>query len=210
METKIYGKLTKFKEKEIEIKKDAKWFNYTYATLWTILDAITPALKDLKLLFTHRVENSEVKTKLVDIESWEFIESSIPIWLVESKRIEKYTDDKTKKNIETVESNSLDPQWVGAIITYYRRYNIVAILDLEIEDNDWIEWSAKGKNKVNYNQKKWEHDYECTKCWVVNEWADIREWQYWPYFKCTSCNWYSKPTKMIHEDDGKDLSVQDF
>lgn len=203
---KLYEKLFEIHKKVKSIKKDSAWYNYTYASLWQVLEWIEKELEDNKILALHKVVEQKVVTKLVDTETWEFEESAIDIWSVESEKIEKY--EKDWKQITSTEKNSHDPQWVGSIITYYRRYNLVALLNLEIEDDDWAGWSTKDKNKK-WAEKKWS-PYECTKCWKVDKNANVFQWKFWPCFKCNLCGEYSKDTKPVHEDDWTDFSKQDF
>lgn len=168
----INKKIFEFKKKEISLIRDTKWFNYFYATLWQIQDKISPILNELKLLIIHRVENQKVITRIIDLEDDSFIESWIDIWEV------KTTTKKLLKDWwESLEINSLDPQWVWSIITYYRRYNLLALLDLETEDDDGLKWSQKAQVKQNYipqnietkTETKTDNQYwKCSKCWADN------------------------------------------
>ncbi len=151
----IYKKLSEFKKQEVKLVRDTKGFNYKYATLSQIQEKISPIVEKLGLLITHRIENNQVITSIIDLEDDTKIESSIHIWEVNSKRIEKF-QDKNWKDVEVITENTLDPQWVWSIITYYRRYNLLALLDLETEDDDWSSGSnnAQAKNYQSDN-KPW-------------------------------------------------------
>lgn len=164
----IYQKLFELKQKEIILQKDTKWFNYSYATLKQIQEKLNPLLRDLNLIIFHFIENDEVITQIRDLEDNSFIESKMKIWDVKTTRTENFTD-KNGKEISVVEYNDKDPQWVGSIITYYRRYNLLALLDLEQEDDDWVSWSNKAKaksyepkNKSN-EEKPWFSEENLTK-----------------------------------------------
>lgn len=107
----IYTKLFELKKQWIKLERDTKWFNYKYATLDQIQDKLSPVLEELKLLIYHRVENEELVTLVIDIESWNLVSS----WI-------KITTTKAQER--------------GSEITYYRRYNLLALLDLKTEDDD--------------------------------------------------------------------------
>jgi len=47
----------------------------------------------------------------------------------------------------------------------------------------WASTPTAWTRKANHN---------CTKCWTMNEDVTVKEWQYWPYFKCVHCNEFSK------------------
>lgn len=185
----INKKIFEFKKKEISLIRDTKWFNYFYATLWQIQDKISPILNELKLLIIHRVENQKVITRIIDLEDDSFIESWIDIWEV------KTTTKKLLKDWwESLEINSLDPQWVWSIITYYRRYNLLALLDLETEDDDGLKWSQKAQVKQNYIPQNIEtktetnnpvetNYWKCRDCWADNV-LNPKTWKIFCSAKC--------------------------
>lgn len=164
METNIYTKLFELKQKEIVLKKDSQAFWYKYAKLWQIQELLNPVLKELKLIIIHSVKNNEVVTQIRDIESDTFIESSIDIWDVETKRQERFID-KNGKDIQINDTNTKDPQWIGSIISYHRRYNLLALLDLEQEDDDWKSWSNRAQAK----------EYKAADLYKLQDW-DIEKW----------------------------------
>ena len=191
MDSNIYTKLASFKKPEIH--KDASGYNYKYATLWQLQDVLKQPLIDSQLAYFHRTENNFVITRVYCIENPEsFIESSIEIGECRSETIDKKWDKVTTEYV------SRDPQMTWSAITYYRRYNLLQIFDLEIEDDDGNTGSPKAKAKeyptwastpTAWTRKA---NHECTKCWKMNEDVTVREWQYWPYFKCVHCDWFSK------------------
>lgn len=154
----IYKKLNKFKQKNIKLKKDTKGYWYKYATLEQIQDKVNPILNDLGLILIDKTIEQKVRTELIDIDTWDKIYSELEIWEVQTYRKEIR---EWKKDIETEETNSLDPQWVWSVITYYRRYNRVQLLDLEQEDDDWYSGSGRARSKAkNYNKSNTEKDKE--------------------------------------------------
>lgn len=201
----IYNKIAQLKKKEISLVRDTKWFNYFYATLWQIQDKISPILEELKLLVIHRVENQKVITKIIDLEDNSFIESWIDIWEVKTETKKDLIDKNQNKIWESIEINTLDPQGVGSIITYYRRYNLLALLDLETEDDDGASWSQRAQTKPQYIQKETKTDIKseniCNKCW-----AEMIIWPKWTpyckpcYVKFKESQKWQIHTKNIEED----------
>ena len=102
----VYVKLFELKKRWIKLERDTSGYNYKYATLDQIQDKLSPVLEELKLLIYHRIENEELITIVMDIESWE----SVTSWI-------KITTTKAQE------------RW--SEITYYRRYNLLALLDLK-------------------------------------------------------------------------------
>jgi hypothetical protein len=83
------------------------------------------------LLVFHLIKDNSVCTIIQDIESERHIESSIQL------------------------SEWTKPQDKGSEITYYRRYNLLSLLDLEVEDDDWKKaqdsWWAKKEFKGKFD-----------------------------------------------------------
>lgn len=125
---KIYEKLLEIKKKDISLVRDTKAYNYKYATLDQIQNKLNPVLNELWLFILHRIEEDTVFTRIIDAESWEFVESGICI--------------KTQK---------AQDRW--SEITYYRRYNLVCLFDLEVEDDDW---KKAQDSKPKFTEKEYE------------------------------------------------------
>lgn len=107
----LYGKL--FVIQGLSVKKDAKGVhNAKYATLDNVIETLTPLLKEHKLLITHRTEDKQVITSVIDIESGEREESKFPL----------------------IETN--DPQKYGSCITYAKRYNLGQLLNIITDPDD--------------------------------------------------------------------------
>jgi hypothetical protein len=122
----IFEKLLAVKSAWITLIRDKKAFNYKYATLDQIQDKLWDILQKNKLLILHYIKDNKVITKIVDIEDESFIESEIEI--------------TTQK-----------PQDKWSEITYYRRYNLLSLLDLEVEDDDWKQAQDSTPEKSWYN-----------------------------------------------------------
>lgn len=154
METKtLIQKLFELKKKSIVLLKDEQAFNYKYADLAQIQAKIAPYLEELKLLIIHATQDGSVVTTIYDVDSEKTISSSIEIGSIETTR--EWDDNKKDKlgvvyqTIHNKEVQQQDPQAVGSIITYYRRYNLLQLLDLKTQDNDGADASSRAKNNSN-------------------------------------------------------------
>ena len=108
---KIHDALVAFQKAGVTISKNAvnPHFRSKYADLPGIIKAINPVLSEIGLSITHRVVGSELVTALATDE--DKIESSFPLF-------------------------GSKPQEFGSSITYAKRYNIGALLNLDIDDDD--------------------------------------------------------------------------
>lgn len=131
----LIQKLFELKKKSIVLLRDEAAYNYKYADLSQIQDKIAPALEELKLLIIHSTQNGSVVTTIYDVESDASISSSIEIGNIKNKREWDETDRKGNI-IHVIEDVDQDPQAIGSTITYYRRYNILQLLDLKTQDDD--------------------------------------------------------------------------
>ena len=107
----IYWKLFEVKKAWITLVRDTKRFNYKYATLDQIQSKLWEVLQAQWLVVVHFIKDNKVVTEIREKEWTEFISSEIEI--VTSKPQDKWSE-----------------------ITYYRRYNLLSLLDLEVEDDD--------------------------------------------------------------------------
>ena len=115
METKsIYKKLLACQKEfgAIEKTKENPYYKSKYADINDYIAVIKPILTKHGLLLLQPIDETNLKTILVDTETGEKIES-----------------------LATMPVNT-DPQKTGAIITYYRRYAIQSLFSLQAEDND--------------------------------------------------------------------------
>lgn len=145
----IYEKLLNVKSSWIKLQRDVSAYNYKYADLNQIQEKLWDVLQEQKLLVLHRVQDNQVMTKIINTENTEeFVESTIPM--------AEWTKAQDK----------------GSEITYYRRYNLLSLLDLEVEDDD-------GKKAQDSKPIKKEVDLP----WIAQENIDkitdlIAEWQH--------------------------------
>jgi hypothetical protein len=103
------------KSKTADLGKD---FKYSYATLNDVLDACKAAASMEGLTFTQHVtpqgeDRQQIRTAIIDQDSGEMITFGGPIFPV------------TK-----------DPQAVGSAITYHRRYSLIMLFALSVNDDD--------------------------------------------------------------------------
>ena len=101
-------------QKEIgSVSKNAKnpFYKSNYADLNNIKESLQPFLEAEKLMAFHAVNDNHLITTIFDTESGEQVVSSILL-------------------------SQTEPQKKGSEITYYRRYNLVSIFDLKLEDDD--------------------------------------------------------------------------
>lgn len=140
METKLYPALLKFRDTVSSVKKDADnpFFKSKYADLPSILEVIKSPLSESKLAITHHCKNVDgnfsMVTTLAHTESGETIESEFPIF-------------------------GNKPQEIGSSMSYARRYNILALLDIPTEDDDGNTANEAPRTKVatTYARKTDEH-----------------------------------------------------
>ena len=152
----IMEKLFEVKKAGIKLQRDTKAFNYKYATLSQIQEKLSDVLEEQKLVIYHYIENGCITTEIHDIEYATKVISSIPL------------TEWTK------------PQDKWSEITYYRRYNLLSLLDLEVEDDDWKK-AQESTPKENTDDLPWIWDENIDKLTdLIADWkhftmADIRK-----------------------------------
>ena len=114
MSKTIYEKLYSIKCAKIKLVRDTEGYKYQYATLNQLQEKLQEVFTKEWLFIIHRIEDWNVITRIQCKDDKDtFIESAIPL------------------------SQNVWPQDKWSEITYYRRYNLIALLDLETEDDDW-------------------------------------------------------------------------
>ena len=135
---------------EVQMRTWGK-FSYKYSSFDEIWENIAPKLNELNLLITHSVQNFWgdlfLETTLTDVDTDEILQSMIPI------------------------PESQTPQTLGSAITYFKRYNTCALLNIIVEwdDDDWAsaEKSAKNKNQTPQAKKQFlDENFENFKKWT--------------------------------------------
>lgn len=128
----IQEKLLKLQEQWIALKKDASnpFFKSKYITLDNIIDTYNSLLTKEKIVCYHHTKDNKLITTLFDVEDKTFVESEFNI----------YTND---------------PQKQGSEITYWKRYNLWQLLNIQTdEDDDWNKASSWGNTKEYYSDKR--------------------------------------------------------
>lgn len=116
--TKLYQKLFNLQSKIGTITKDAEnpFFKSKYFDINGLLAELKPLLTEEKLVILQALSNIDSKpaleTTIIDVESGE-----------------------SKVSTCSLPENS-DPQKMGSIITYFRRYTLTSLLLLQAEDDD--------------------------------------------------------------------------
>lgn len=112
----IFKKIQDFQKRNIVIERNASWYNYKYSSYDYIWNKIHEALDELQIVVHHSIQDYwgilYLETIIIDMDSWETRSSVLPI------------------------NSNLDPQKLGSAITYYKRYNLGALLNLIIEGED--------------------------------------------------------------------------
>ena len=105
--------LVEFHKKVGKVIKDAKGYNYRYATLSNILDVIQDPLNECGLTVIQLPQGDHELVTILTHISGEFI-----------------------SNTSRMTPKQDDPQGRGSCITYQRRYSIGAVLCINIDDDD--------------------------------------------------------------------------
>jgi len=127
----IYEKLFNL-QKEFETLQKSEnnpFFKSKYLPLEDILNHFIPLLNKHKLVCYTYTKEDLIITKLLDFEDQTFIESEFKIF-------------------------NTDPQKRGSEITYWRRYNLLQLLNINTEDDDWNIASSEWNTKQFY-KKEW-------------------------------------------------------
>lgn len=128
--------LSKFHQSVESLDRNSQGYNYKYASLENVLETIKEPLQKSGLVFSQFPDgNYGLTTLLIHPESGEYFSTTSEIVPVKD-----------------------DPQGRGSALTYNRRYHLVCVLGLTVEDDDGA--SASGKpvfksNAVESDDKPW-------------------------------------------------------
>ena len=144
----IYKKILEFQKQCPPIIKNSKGYNYVYADMTTVLDAVNPILHKLGLVVMQPINGRTIKTIICDTESGESIESNtdIPCIIFDRIKVTAKSGDETEKTaVVGFEGMSLG-QAEGSMITYFRRYALCSLLGVVSEkDTDASRQKADDK-----------------------------------------------------------------
>jgi len=127
----IYKAIMDFRSQVDSVERTSKneFLNYHYANINNIIDTIKPVLYDLGMGYVQTIQYVDgidllnTRVFLVDYPE-EYIESNVRLIMVKE-----------------------DSQSLGSSITYNRRYSLISIFSLEVEDDDG-ERAVKTKPKT--------------------------------------------------------------
>lgn len=110
----IYKKLFEIQQNIGKLTKDADnpFFKSKYADINQLIEISNPLFHARNLMVLQPIKGNQLVTQLHDIDTGEVIESTLDL------------------------PQSNDPQKIGSAITYYRRYTLKALLNLQEEDDD--------------------------------------------------------------------------
>lgn len=148
----LFKALGQFREQVSAVKKDADnpFYKSKYADLNSILEVIKDPLKQSWIAISHNCKHTEsgfiVVTTLAHIESGEHIESEFPVFWNK-------------------------PQEIWSSMSYARRYNLLALLDIPTEDDDWQKANEAPRTKTEaVQEKKWFNFKDLKQC--IADWTD--------------------------------------
>lgn len=150
----LYKALASFQQEVPVILKGTKGYNYEYADLPAVLEAVNPLMEKHGLGFSQPINGTKIKTIIFHAESGESIESEtdMPIDSLVYEEVEKYDKyDKAMKKTSVIKGfeGMNKAQAIGSLITYFRRYSLASILGL-VTDKDT---DASGEQVVKYGAK---------------------------------------------------------
>jgi len=131
MESKLNQKLMALQQAICPITKDSTnpFFNSKYYDINALLDALKPVLNKVGLVVMQPLDGDKLKTILIDPDSGDKVESALNLIV------------------------NPDPQKMGSIITYFRRYMLASMLALQAEDDDANTATGKTPNTTNNHTK---------------------------------------------------------
>ena len=133
----LYKKLAAVKKEIGTISKDSTnpFFKSKYFDINGLLKHVEPLLDEKGLLLLQPIIDGLVCSQIIDVESGDKVESSMKM------------------------SELSDPQKMGSMITYYRRYTLQSLLGLQAEDDDGNAASKASKTPdkpwINKGDKTW-------------------------------------------------------
>ena len=107
-------KLLEAKKEIGKVAKNAKnpHLKNTYADVNALIEAVEPILLSHGLLLLQPIIENNVVTRIIDVESDQSVESSLPL------------------------TKGLNAQQLGSEVTYFRRYTLQSLLGLKVTDDD--------------------------------------------------------------------------
>lgn len=133
----IESKLFQVQARVGKISKDSTnpFYKSKYFDINKLIEHIQPLLFEYSLLLTQPIIDGNVSSVITDVKTGAFIKASLAL-----------------PNID-------DPQAIGKVITYYRRYTLTSLLALQAEDDDGnsgtkaVQKGGLWNNKTDDNRK---------------------------------------------------------
>jgi hypothetical protein len=126
----MYRKLWTAKQQMGKIHKNSKAQHSKYADLNAVLDACEQILLDNGLMILQPIQDPHIITQIIDVDSGERIES-----------------------VMSIPPGVTNPQQIGSLISYYRRYSLISLLSMAATDDDG-EAASKGEKVTKIDQQK--------------------------------------------------------
>lgn len=159
----IYTKLLDIQQQSTTLKKDANnpFFKSAYITLDNIISTYNEKLSQKQIVCYHYTKDNKLTTVLIDTED----------------------DSKVESEFNVLNT---DPQKAGSEITYWKRYNLGQLLNIQTDtDDDWNlaskDWNTKAHYPETNDNLEWIADHNIEKLDdLIAEWntftmADIRK-----------------------------------
>jgi len=167
----IYTKLLDIQKESTKLKKDANnpFFKSSYITLDNIIATYNEKLSEKWVVCYHYTKDNKLTTVLID------------------------TEDNSKVESEFNVLNN-DPQKAGSEITYWKRYNLGQLLNIQTDtDDDWNLASKDGNTKAHYPESNddlpwiWDDNIKALKE-LVNSWTKMTMKQVRDKYKVSRAN----------------------
>lgn len=129
----MYQKISEIKKHIGKISKDSEnpFHESKYFDINKLLEHVEPLLQERGLLLIQPIENGSVVTRIIELDTLDFIESTIELPKID------------------------DPQKIGSSISYYRRYSLTSLLAIQSEDDDANRTMQPEKKWLNENTPEW-------------------------------------------------------
>ena len=126
----LAASMLKIQESSLKVSKNNSnpVFRSTYADLGEYLEVLLPICVANGIWVTQAVMPTTLNTKITDVNSGEWMESSYPLLFGPKTVIDKITKEKSEKE--------LDAQGLAAQITYARRNSLGAMFNVNAVDDD--------------------------------------------------------------------------
>lgn len=131
----LFKSLAAFQQEVPAIYKDTEGYNYNYADLPKIMEAINPLMKKHGMGFTQPLDGTKLRTIIFHIETGEMLEESIDI----------------PQGVQLAKMN--DFQVLGSAITYLRRYCLASILGLVTDKDEDMAGKQKKQESIDATPK---------------------------------------------------------